>query len=856
MTSPGAGWEVVVYSGPASNFSTVLGEVPAWTTLSFSPLGNDAGAGSITIPLSSPLFSLGGSNPYTSDVLGQETLWRVFQDGTAVFDFLAETVTRSTVTSDETQLVTISGPGTAACLKWGMAMPTGWLPSGKGITVLSGISDPFDPGGAGVDLNLWNYTTPGVVTIRQTGTIVVNLGTWDWPAAYLGSGTYNALGSSISVSVSPAQPTEPTISPPNPAAKGGWGGVFKVNSPGGKMSFVGWTVSSKSTLIVFMQIQSATITTGPAISGVNTTWHRISRCQGPNVNFFIFYAKVNQVSSKDVIAFSGIRANARFGVNIYSIPDAWSLDGVFTQNTGYSSTASLPAQLLRSVPELQLVIIATEDGRQFGSHSDFHNVDRIVVAGTTNMQASLWALGSSDINGDVFRADCGTPTHWGCTGLSLYWTGSPEALRKMNGSEVTQLALNSSKGTGQAQMALDFQNFWCEYTDSTGTVTRHVLGPGTIGGAGSYNPGWAQYWRISCDITSGRRTGNAPPPPGPIMWRWWTSGDGTTWSLRWQVKVGSRSFDPSAVILYLGGYYSDEADQVAVQFSNLNSEITTSPRLGPIFLSQPLMKTYHQLVQACHTRGTIPFVNMLFTEIADRKGNLWNDSWSVQAQAGTDLLTLMQNYAGGINADWIMRPGLSLDCGRLGTDLHNSVVFHEGEVTVLEDTRARDAIGNVVVSQDGAGVLYAKSSASSISKWHQREQWISSGGTIDGNSAANVALASLQQFQGEVQALVLQIPPNQPGKTIFRDFGIFDWIGIERGLESNFAGTDSMRVIGITVTIDQDGMETHELILQTYRQAKAQWLSYLVAKFGGDAASALGALAPSPSQLSIGSGGG
>jgi hypothetical protein len=169
-------------------------------------------------------------------------------------------------------------------------------------------------------------------------------------------------------------------------------------------------------------------------------------------------------------------------------------------------------------------------------------------------------------------------------------------------------------------------------------------------------------------------------------------------------------------------------------------------------------------------------------------------------------------------------------------------VFHEGEVTQLGETQARDQIGNIVVTADGSGVLYTAASQASIAKWHQRERWLAAGGTITGASAINVAAAGLQQLDDEVEARVIQIPPNQPGKTVFEDFGIFDWIGVERG---DFSAIDSMRVLGITVSVDQDGAETHELVLQTYRQAQVQWLQYLVNKLGGQTAAALGGLTAS-----------
>lgn len=608
-------WEVFVWDGPkaANGYGNLLGQVPGWTALSIAPLGSDPGAGTITVPLASPLFSQGQYTPDTTPVLAEETLWQVKRDGTTLFEFLAETVTRNQVETDETATVTISGPGTGKVLNWAMAMPTGWTPSGSGMLKTGSIEDQFStPNGAGgfqVNQALWNHSTAGAVFINTSGTVTIDV----TPAgAYLGGGPFDMTGSSFSVQATPVA---------------------------------------------------------------------------------------------------------------------------------------------------------------------------LLSGGTVNK------------------------------------------------SEVTQLIVRASAGNGYAMIALSDAELYAQFQDNTGTVTTHNIAPGQGSAAATgYANGAYAYWRISCDVLQGNVR----------LWRFWTSGDGSSWALQWSVRLATLSFNQASVNIFMGGEYSTTG--ATANFSAINGEVSVSPAAGPIFVQQPILAVMYQLILAAQARGTIPFVTPTFGLNTDSGARLYADKWSVQAMAGTDLLSLMVNYAGAIDGDWIMKPGYQLNAGiqgSLGGDKTSTIVFHEGEVTLKGQTETRDQIFNVVATTDGAGVIHTTKSAASAAQWGQRETMIAAGGTLDPVSAAQVSAAGLAQLQNEVEARVLQIPPNQPGKTVFTDFQIFDWVGIERG---DFANAEAERVVGITVGIDQDGAETHELILQTYRQALAQYFLYLVNKLGGQTGSTLGAL--------------
>jgi hypothetical protein len=407
-----------------------------------------------------------------------------------------------------------------------------------------------------------------------------------------------------------------------------------------------------------------------------------------------------------------------------------------------------------------------------------------------------------------------------------------------DGSEVIQFIVSSASGPsgGYAMIALSFQEFYAQFTDAEGNSQQKIFAPGEVGstvtGALVYDTSWAQFWRISCDVNSS----------GTQTWRFWASGDGTTWTVYWSVSP-NHPFNASTCNIYMGGIY-DTPGFARTQVSSINGEITNPPSSGPVFLTQPLMASYLQLLAACKARGTIPWIAPAFSGQVDSAQKAWTDSWSIQVPNGTDLYTLLQEYTGALGGDFIMQPGFVLQVGRqgsLGIDRSHQIIFPDGQVTQKGRTQDRTTIANLVAAQDADGQMRTATDAGSVIKWGQREKLSASGGVIDAVSAESLAVATLDQAAQQVDQRILQIPPNVPGRTVWQDFAVFDWVGVER---ADFSAVDANQVIGITVSIDQDGGETHELVLQTYRQWIIAQLQYLINKFGGQSISTLGALPP------------
>ena len=731
------------------------------------------------MPLDSPAFCLGNSTPETTPLLQQETLWQVRQDGTIVFEWLAETVNRNTVAADETRTVTVSGPGTGKVLNWAVSMPAGWSPLHKMPVKAGAVHDDFStpdatgsPGSAVpwdglyvVDPELWNLTTggpgttTGPVTVPQAGTVQVSL----YPGPnWLAGGPYDMTASSFSAQVTPA------VSPLN-------AGSGSTGLDGSELTQMVLSASSGSGYALFGLSAASFYCSFQSADGSVVT-HAIAGGQEGSPN-----TAANPVASYDSSWAQYWRVSCDMsGLASY----AYS-----SQHVAYSKTGA--------------------------GHWEAYN------AGTARAQEATATPGDSA----VF-------TFTG-TSVTLYSEKAPD-----HGIMSVSIDGGGSSNVDLYSVSiLDNQAVWsASGLSASGTHTVRIVNTGSRNGASTGF--WTPVQALAVATTSGQQ-----------VWKFWTSGDGAAWTLQWTVTPAAQ-WNASSVNVYLGGQF--DAPGLVAQFTSINGEVQNSPLAGPIFMTQPVFATYQALLQAAQARGTIPYVAPSFSAGADSAGHAWTDSWSLQVPNGTDLLTLVTSYAGAVGGDWQMQPAYVLAAGSqgsLGTDRHLSVVFHEGEVTQLGRTQVRDSIRNVVAAADGLGIIHTQRDTTSIASWGQREGFVANGGVIDPASAVNVAAATLGQMRNENQTRVIQVPPNMPGKTVFRDFGIFDWIGIER---SDFSATDSLRVVGLSVTVDQDGAEVHELVLQTYVQYVAQWFAYLISKLSGGLASTLGALAASPAGTSFG----
>ena len=406
----------------------------------------------------------------------------------------------------------------------------------------------------------------------------------------------------------------------------------------------------------------------------------------------------------------------------------------------------------------------------------------------------------------------------------------------LNGSEVTQFYIQSNKSSGNyALFGLSASAFYCKSGSPSGTQTK-VLS--------AYDSTNHAYWMITEQGGSGGGSGT---------FYFWTSPDGQNWTQQWSVV---HTWDATNVTFFVAATYSTDNAESA-QITNLNSNVTTPSYQGNIYLGLPLMGVWYDQFAQAQGRGTITFIDTLASASADSYGRAWTDTENVQTTNGTDLYSFLQSATSVVNADFVMDPGFVLRVGQpatgqvaLGVDRSQYLVLREGyDAMARQRTRARNQITTLVGGENTDGHEISASSPAYISQWGQREAWYQAAVQIDPTSMAYATAASLAQNETEILSWTFTITPNLPGRTVFANFDVGDWLGLER---PDFSAIDAVRVTGIAVQVDQTGAETNELTLISYIQWLQEQLTYLANKLGGSFVNALGATPVAPSQYGTG----
>jgi hypothetical protein len=448
--------------------------------------------------------------------------------------------------------------------------------------------------------------------------------------------------------------------------------------------------------------------------------------------------------------------------------------------------------------------------------------------GTTFLGASPWDATDTLISAQITPIGVSSTTT-DSTDASSYGTG-------LNGSELTQFYIQSNFNSGNYMMiGLSGTAFYAQLGTSGKTTTKVLP---------AYDASNHAYWMITEQAGTGGGSGT---------FYVWTSPDGQTWTLQWQVV---HSWDATDVTFYVTAYYSVDKTE-SVVLTNLNSNVTTPSYQGAIYLGVPLMGVWLDQFSTAQARGTIPFVTSNVTAGADTYGRAWADTENVQAINGTDLYTLLQSGTAVVNADYVMDPGFQLRVGQpaagqvaVGVDRSNYLILRESYDTISQQrVRARNQIQTLIGGENSDGHEIAAYSSTYIAKWGQREGWFQAAVQIDPTSMAYATAASLAQFEDEVLSWTISLVPNLPGKTVFDDFDVGDWLGVEL---PDFSGNTTVRVTAIAVAIDSSGVETHELTLVSYMQWLAEQLTYLANKLGGQFVNSQGTSPVAPSKYGTG----
>lgn len=406
----------------------------------------------------------------------------------------------------------------------------------------------------------------------------------------------------------------------------------------------------------------------------------------------------------------------------------------------------------------------------------------------------------------------------------------------LNGSELTQFYIESNLNTNYyALFGLSASAFYCQFRGPEGVFTKILPG---------YNAENHAYWQITEQGGTGGGTGT---------FYFWTSPDGQSWTLQW---TRTHAWDATDATFYVTAFYSVDNKESA-QLTNLNSNVTTPSYQGAIYLGQPMMGIWQDQLFAARERGTIRFVATSVSLKADSFGRAWTDTQNVQAVNGTDLYSFLQSATSVVNADYVMNPGFQLVVGQpavgevsLGVDRSQFLILREGlDCAAKQRVRARNLITTSVGGENSDGHEISASSPAFTAQWGQREGWFQTAVQVDPVSMAYATAAALAQNETEVVSWTLTLVPNIENKTVFKNFDVGDWLGLE---EPDFAGVDDIRVTAIAVQVDSAGNETHELTLISYIQWLQEQLTYISNRLGGQFVNVIGTSPVAPSKYGTG----
>lgn len=244
--------------------------------------------------------------------------------------------------------------------------------------------------------------------------------------------------------------------------------------------------------------------------------------------------------------------------------------------------------------------------------------------------------------------------------------------------------------------------------------------------------------------------------------------------------------------------------------------------------TETAMQTFRQYLEESQSRGVIPFVKIGFTDTHDSAGREWSGKLGLDLPEGINLLEALQTLTQLQQADWAMDPDFTLRVYQRNKGdeavppvhfFKEDVVFHKaGSEISKERTRLRDTVANSIVGKNSAGQYAYIEDEESIDKYQKREAFISAGTAKDLVDLASVLDSSLEELKDEKTSWKVTVAADQPGRQVFKDYDIGDWINIENIDSSNTVSVGQWRVVGIALSIAADSTQVVELTLQSRRE--------------------------------------
>ena len=240
------------------------------------------------------------------------------------------------------------------------------------------------------------------------------------------------------------------------------------------------------------------------------------------------------------------------------------------------------------------------------------------------------------------------------------------------------------------------------------------------------------------------------------------------------------------------------------------------------------MKVWRDLFNAAKARGTLPQVITSFSDAADSDGAAWTDVGSYEVEPGGTLYEYMEKFAAFAGADWRLSPTWSLDASlNYGRHLEDTVRFQLGADQVkLGRGRSRADLRNVGYVEGGVGGIQEAVDNGSVTKWGRREVFMQAGDAQDIATTQGIASRLVDQSKDERIQILCSVLPDGQGRKVFHDYGLGDWVGLDGAL------TGEWRAVAITVDVNEQGLASVELGLESLFEYKERKLERLTANGG------------------------
>lgn len=721
------GWELVCRDG--KNFQTALLRTTDITSASFAAEMSSMGLGTVAFNLDEFMSKdLDNGRPAT-DLIDEENLWELWFDGKLRFRWLGQAVKDVSVADNETVAVSVSGPGMAEILKWGMVLPYSYP---LFIGELGDFRD--DSSSDRLNTQTWNRSTADNVVIQSN------------------SARQDAL-----------EEIE----------------FFKDNLKEVQQDIIDVTIDARDAKIEYDIVVKDALSTEAQKQAALISYRSFK-----NQQLELMKLVNSGTDGSAAKKLADVNANIASKVTAYAtlVKDAGATKE--QRDAAYKELKAAETLLSKLQEELDFNILHLEGAR-----------DKLKLA----LEPEFDELTGSRIR--LSLPDEGTAKTIAAGPFQLTDSGisavvEPMPMTYTGGPAFTYFKVEYNK-----------DNYISIFTEHTGIMriraeitsngVPHILGY-------QYVPKIMAYWRIRED--------------DGMVWCE-VSGDGVKWNILNSGKVtwptGEVIFSFSA---QLKGFVGIEPP-LAAYISQIN-ELELPPAKTPI-------EKFLKNLTMAQKRGTIPMIVPDFTRSVDSYGAPWSLSADIDLETGTNLYNILDAATIAHQSNWYVTPDFHIKVYQndyptnipdptVSFHKEDKVIFHtSNSLRYKERNRVRDSIANYIVGQAADKSTAFIEDIDSQLKYNKRELFVTASNAKDLTILGSVLRAYLAQTKDEKSSWRISVDPHLPGKRVFDDYNVGDWIAVETVDFKGVATKDVWRVIGISGNITNAGDDVVELTLQS-----------------------------------------